>query len=402
MPSIVPASCCNGLSFPPAPAGWLALAFAAMLAGCAAPTAPRVAAAVARSPHTAPSATSAPSAADDRDGAEARPPSDLALVPDAEPKLEPIRSGGPNKPYQALGRDYVPLAADRPFSERGLASWYGKKFHGRRTASGETYNMYAMTAAHPTLPIPSYVRVRNPANGREALVRINDRGPFHAGRIIDLSYTAALKLDVLRGVALVELERITFDDIRSGAWRRDAVPTDVLAQPREADPAIATEAAASAPTPAQLASATDRVGVLSGFAPAGRDSARSGPAAADSIVPTSVSGAIEPVSTFDRSLARGGGTEARVGDGAAARAFTGPARGFWVQVGAFRERAGAEGFQLRIGAEAAWLAPLLAVFSESAIYRLQAGPYPSRDEAARAAERVRDEMRLVPLIVERR
>ena len=101
-----------------------------------------------------------------RDGAEANPPPDLARVPDAEPKLEPIRSGGPNKPYAVLGRDYTPITKDAPYTERGIASWYGRKFHGRRTASGEVYNMYAMTAAHPTLPIPSYARVRNPANGR--------------------------------------------------------------------------------------------------------------------------------------------------------------------------------------------------------------------------------------------
>src|SRR5205085_3572913 len=129
------------------------------------------------------------------------PPSDLASRADAEPRVEAIRIGGPNKPYQALGRTYVPETRDVPFSERGLASWYGTKFHGHSTSSGEPYDMYAMTAAHPTLPIPSYARVRNPANGREVIVRINDRGPFHEGRIIDLSYTAAFRLDLPRGVA---------------------------------------------------------------------------------------------------------------------------------------------------------------------------------------------------------
>ena len=132
------------------------------------------------------------------------------------------------KPYTIAGREYVPQE-DVNYSAVGMASWYGKKFHGRRTASGEVYNMYAMTAAHPTLPIPSYARVRNPANGREIVVRINDRGPFHGGRILDLSYTAALKLDLLRGVGAVEVQRITFDEIRTGAWRRtpdtDAVRT---------------------------------------------------------------------------------------------------------------------------------------------------------------------------------
>ena len=165
----------------------------------------------------------------DRAGPPAVPPPDLARVPDAEPRIEPIRLGGPNKPYEVLGRAYVPITQDRPLAEAGLASWYGRKFHGRRTASGEVYDMYAMTAAHPTLPLPSYARVRNPANGREVVVRVNDRGPFHPGRVIDLSYTAALRLDLLRGVAPVEIERLTFEAIRTGAWRREvpAAPTSV-------------------------------------------------------------------------------------------------------------------------------------------------------------------------------
>ena len=151
------------------------------------------------------------------DGPLPDPPPRQAELPDALPRIEPIRAGGPNKPYEVFGERYLPFTADAPFTERGLASWYGRKFHGRPTASGEVYNMYAMTAAHPTLPIPSYARIRNPANGREVVLRINDRGPFHAGRIVDLSYTAALKLDLLRGVGPVELQRITFDEIRSNS-----------------------------------------------------------------------------------------------------------------------------------------------------------------------------------------
>ncbi|RZL38133.1 MAG: septal ring lytic transglycosylase RlpA family protein [Rubrivivax sp.] len=172
------------------------------MAGCASkPTMPRV-----------------PGIGIDRDGPLPNPPPDLAKVPDATPRLESIRNGGPNKPYEVLGERYQPMTADDPYADRGLASWYGRKFHGRPTASGEVYNMYAMTAAHATLPIPSYARVRNPANGKEVIVRINDRGPFHKGRIIDLSYTAALKLDVLRGVTPVEVRRITYAEIRSGQW----------------------------------------------------------------------------------------------------------------------------------------------------------------------------------------
>lgn len=158
----------------------------------------------------------------ERDGPERNPPAHLGGVPDAVPRLDPIRIGGPNKPYEVLGERYEPLKGDVVYAQKGLASWYGKKFHGRPTASGEVYNMYAMTAAHATLPIPSYARVRNPANGREIIVRVNDRGPFHKGRIIDLSYTAALKLDVLHGVAPVEVRRITHAEIRAGNWPRPA------------------------------------------------------------------------------------------------------------------------------------------------------------------------------------
>lgn len=153
------------------------------------------------------------------DGPPTSPPPGLNNVPDAVPRVEPLRVGGPNKPYEVLGQRYVPMTSDQPLQETGGASWYGRKFHGQPTSSGETYDMYAMTAAHKTMPIPSYARVRNPANGREVVVRVNDRGPFSPGRVIDLSYTAALKLGVLAGVAPVQVQRITFDEIRSGAWR---------------------------------------------------------------------------------------------------------------------------------------------------------------------------------------
>jgi rare lipoprotein A len=151
-----------------------------------------------------------------RDGPPESIPTGLERTPDAVPRTEPIRSGGPNKPYEIAGRGYTPATTDQPMAERGGASWYGRKYHGRATSSGEVYDMFAMTAAHPTMPLPSYARVRNPANGREVVVRVNDRGPFVPGRVIDLSYTAALKLGVLGGVAPVEVVRITNADIRAG------------------------------------------------------------------------------------------------------------------------------------------------------------------------------------------
>jgi rare lipoprotein A len=151
------------------------------------------------------------------DGPHENPPSNLAEVPDAVPRAEPLHRYA-NRPYTVFGRDYVPLAKLQPFRQRGLASWYGRRFHGQKTASGETYDMYAMTAAHPTLPIPSYVRVTHASSGRSVVVRVNDRGPFHPGRIIDLSYAAAFKLGYIQaGSAPVEVEAIVSGEQQQAA-----------------------------------------------------------------------------------------------------------------------------------------------------------------------------------------
>lgn len=142
------------------------------------------------------------------DGPQAHPPADVADIPDAVPKPEPRAASG-NTPYTVDGKTYFPLADANGYRERGVASWYGKKFHGKRTSSGEPYDMYAMTAAHKTLPLPSYVRVRNLQNGRSIVVRVNDRGPFLQNRLIDLSYAGAAKLGILgTGTGVVEVDAI--------------------------------------------------------------------------------------------------------------------------------------------------------------------------------------------------
>lgn len=139
---------------------------------------------------------------------------ELERIPDAVPRAENIRSAN-SRPYTALGQRYTPMTSYRPYKQRGIASWYGKRYHGNQTASGEPYDMYAMTAAHTTLPIPSYARVTNPENGRTVIVRINDRGPFLQERLIDLSYVAAYKLGIVQqGSGLVDVEWI---DTRPGA-----------------------------------------------------------------------------------------------------------------------------------------------------------------------------------------
>lgn len=417
----------------PSPRGWIrGVLWGAgtwVLAGCASapPKVSAVPAAVTRS-------SSGVIAQAGRDGADANPPAALDQVPDAEPRVEPIRVGGPNKPYEALGREYVPITQDRSFSERGLASWYGRKFHGRRTSSGELYDMYAMTAAHPTLPIPSYARVRNPANGREVLVRVNDRGPFHSGRIIDLSYTAALKLDLLRGTAPVEVERITFDEIRAGSWRR-ASPADAL-QLASREGSATREAAASerreaAEGPAQAAAVESPIAPVSqvvqiaqgaAFAAVPASTANAANAANVPPLPAAPVASLSTPTPMPPPLETAGaasiptlplfatsGTAPTsapdaepIAEAPRAPAFTRAARGFWVQLGAFRQRDGAIAFQRRVVSELEGLSPLLAVFGDAALFRLQAGPYPSREEARGAAESIRAALQLVPVIVERR
>jgi rare lipoprotein A len=149
-------------------------------------------------------------------------PADLELTQDPVPVVEAYSRTG-NKPYVVFGQTYTPINDNvTPFKQRGIASWYGKKFHGKRTSSGEPYDMYKITAAHPLLPIPSYARVTNLSNGKQIIVRINDRGPFHSNRIMDLSYTAALKLDYLgKGSSEVEIERLLPEDIAKMAENRE-------------------------------------------------------------------------------------------------------------------------------------------------------------------------------------
>lgn len=161
------------------------------------------------------------------DGPHAMVPADLDDIADAVPRIEPIYPPS-LRPYTVLGQRFVPMTALHPYRERGRASWYGRKFHGKLTAIGEVYDMYEMTAAHPTLPLPSYVRVTNVGNGRSVIVRVNDRGPFLRGRLIDLSYAAAHRLGYIEaGSAEVDVELLTPEIIaamnRERRERREAV-----------------------------------------------------------------------------------------------------------------------------------------------------------------------------------
>ncbi|GAB1576369.1 septal ring lytic transglycosylase RlpA family protein [Bordetella petrii] len=275
------------------------------------------------------------------DGPEANPPSGLESVPDAIPRLEPLASGA-NRPYTVFGKRYVPDDGEQPYKERGIASWYGKKFHGKRTAIGEVYDMYEMTAAHPTMPLPSYARVTSTINGKTVIVRVNDRGPFHSNRIMDLSYAAARKLGIIKpGKGEVVVERILPEEIR-------------LAQ---ADRQTMTDAA---PSPTMLASA-------------------------------SPSGQPEPAGLAMTELGRA--TPAPAAASAPGQVY--------LQVGAFSEPANAQSLMSRVNQQLGPAAgdPPATVQQTGSLYRVKIGPYADRASALDAVGQVVDRIGILPNVV---
>ena len=165
---------------------------------------------------------------------------DVSQIPDAVPKkTKRSRSGNPTS-YVVFGKRYHVMSSSHGYKKRGIASWYGSKFHGRRTSSGEPYDMHAMTAAHKTLPLPTYVRVTNLKNGRQVILKVNDRGPFHDNRIIDLSHTAAIKLGIKgTGTGLVEVEAIDTNETYAAA--KPSMTTSTLTKPALKTPALKTQ-----------------------------------------------------------------------------------------------------------------------------------------------------------------
>lgn len=348
-----------------APLGALAMAVLLLVAGCASGPTP-----AGRSSGMYPGGErqSVPSRNPDRDGPPSDAPPNLASLPDPVPQVEPIKPGGPNKPYVVQGQSYEPAVSDIKWTERGQASWYGTKFHGRRTASGEMFSMYGLTAAHRTLPIPSYARVRNVSNGKEVIVRVNDRGPFHSSRVMDLSYAAAVKLGIT-GTGQVEISRLTFDDIRTGAWQRNTV-TD--------------------PAPALAQGADDPI-----MAAVGR------PVSPGEAMQVADLGVSLPQAAGEKPLVSAALPAVALKEGAS-RAFTPDAKGFWVQLAALGRREGVDRLQQRVATDVASLSPLLAVFHEPPYFKLQVGPYGSRDEAMAVAQQARDTLQLTPMVLERR
>ena len=329
------------------------------------------------------------------DGPGESPPANLDQLADAQPKAEPLHRYA-NRPYQVFGKEYVPLASVQPYRQRGMASWYGRKFHGQRTASGETYDMYAMSAAHTTLPIPSYARVTRVATGRSVIVRINDRGPFHQGRMIDLSYAAALKLGFAHlGSAEVELESIDPGQA--------VTPTQQVAA--TTPPAVAPTPPAAATTPPPAAAPTPPVATITlpVAAPAPPVAAPIPPVAA----PTPpVAAPTAPAATPTPPVAAPTPSAATTTAPAATtteRALPAPeqAAAVYVQVGAFSSRANAENLRSRLEDEFGWLKDTVQVLAIGNLWRLHLGPYRTRDDARSVAERIESQLSVKPLLVVR-
>lgn len=342
----------------------------------------QIATAPAVQPATAPAPAPAPSSRIVRgggyyldDGPGDSPPADLDSIPDAVPKVEPLHRGA-MKPYVVMNQSFTPMTELVPYKAQGMATWYGRRYHGKPTSTGEPYDMYAMTAAHPTLPLPSYVRVTNIANGKSVVLRVNDRGPFIDNRLIDLSYTAAYRIGVLGGgSALVEVESI----IPGGS--------------------VIAKAAPPAPPAARWANTS---AVASGQDPR----ARSRP------------GASTPVSKPDDDpilaiAAAAGDTSfppdysAQAPAGAPAsptRAPSPPAkdsRGVYLQLGAFGSRENAESYLARAKVQLDWLSERLHVLGREGLFRVHAGPYSSSTEARQIADRVALALGVKPVVVTR-
>ena len=283
------------------------------------------------------------------DGPEANPPANLDAVPDAVPRIEPL-ARGPNNPYSIFGQRYVPDTSGQPYRAQGPASWYGKKYHGKPTSNGERYDMYGMTAAHPTLPIPSYVRVTRVATGKTVVLRINDRGPFLGGRVIDLSYVAAHKLGVLSpGSAEVIVERIMPQQIANGT-------------------ALAASAPAVAPTPPAEARLT--------------------PPVTPTMAAPSLAAAGPAVATLPLAAAP------------ASSATPAAAGSVYLQLGAFSDPARAQAIAARAAAQVPTQTGISVIVELGAgnLHRVRVGPFASTEAATQAAAPLENALGVAPRI----
>jgi len=317
------------------------------------------------------------------DGPGDAPPPNLADTPDADVRNDPLLPRS-NRPYVVFGKTYTPITNDEPYTQIGVGSWYGKKFHGQRTSSGELYDMYKMTAAHPTLPIPSYARLSNMVSGASVIVRINDRGPFHANRAIDVSYTAALKLGLLgKGSHELKIERILPEEIERILATRDGLSgsTRPRLTPPSKDrlPSVDATTPTSAPTPTVTAKMIDTPLVLTPSAPGGTVTPSNAP-------PKD----IETLMLADRAPAASA-TPAPTPDSPAA------AGGFYLQLGAYSRAENAEAMRSKLGGKF----NLMEVVQGGSVFRLFGGPFATRQEAQQVAQGLPSSLGLKPIVVQR-
>ena len=291
------------------------------------------------------------------DGPGTNPPANLDRIPDAEPKAEPIKAST-TRPYTVFGRTYSPMARVVPYKARGRASWYGKRYHGQATASGEPYDMYAMTAAHRTLPIPSYARVTNLRTGKAVTVRINDRGPFRADRLIDLSYTAAHRLGIAgSGSDLVEVESIILGESLPGPVLEAPTPSEADVAPIQTAPVKVGQATATTP-------------------------------------PQPQSPAQPPESRVERN------PESSIVQRLEVSLPQEP-KGVYVQLGAFSLRPKAESFLSQMRSEIAWLGDAIRLYARDGLYRVHAGPYVDARQADQVATRIEQTIDIRPIVIVR-
>lgn len=333
------------------------------------------------------------------DGPDANPPANLDAVPDAVPRIEPFAPSN-SKPYVVFGKTYTPDTSGGPYKVQGRASWYGKKFHGNSTANGERYNMYGMTAAHPTLPLPSYARVTRVSTGKTVVVRVNDRGPFLNDRVIDLSYVAAYKLGMIGpGSAEVVVERITAEQIRN--WQSAPAAINVATASSAPVRAIAgTQALVDAnPMAAQAESANDSQAT----APVAFTAA---PASASWAMRDNGTAALPPSSSTTALSAVPPLTQGSVSAPASNPSMvantspnTPPALGsMYLQLGAFADATKAQALAARVSSQipANLGASVRVEPTANNLHRVRIGPFASREAAVQAVNPVQTSTGVAP------
>lgn len=328
------------------------------------------------------------------DGPGDSPPANLADVPDADVRNDPLLPRS-NRPYVVLGKTYTPITDNEPFTQVGMGTWYGKKFHGQRTSSGEIYDMYKMTAAHPTLPIPSYARVSNMVSGATVVVRINDRGPFHDKRAIDVSYTAALKLGLLgKGSHELKIERILPEEVDRMLATREGVSGTKAPRLRSQSQSEA-RLSSYAGEGGKPSSNTSQTLVLTPKAiPDGTSVVATVPAPAPAAVPS-------PALVATPATAGASGGSALTPEiQALMLADRAPAAvgGFYLQLGAYARAENAEVVRGKLASNGFGT---LEVVQSGAVHRLYGGPFATRQEALQAAQALPAALSLKPIVVQR-